>query len=420
MANPHKRKVKANEMFDGEGQFISMVERGANGVPFRIMKSEDGMNIVKMLKLEGLFETDIPKTPEVLAVVTPLGIDVEKAVELLKKAGLDFSTVTEVDDGFIFSAEGTELTNEGNTTVKLSDTAAVIVANVSKEFAPFTGSTDFSENLASLGFFPGVHLAQDVFTDTLFSAMFKADSKTDAATLVGQLSTDFGSSINALVNELPESVFKLETVLKDASAINGLPGFPISGMGSPPPGGDASDKNGDEIAERPVMNKADKPGHEDEEDGKPKKGKSKEHGAADALANLRSPTTLTDGEARDAGATIAAKSEETNGVEFKEGESEFNLQEAFKDMDARIKATFACLEEQVSKISFKADEAVKAATSAQKVARKTDATLAGTVGSAAPGDEALEVEDSQETNYARVAHIDTALEARQSTGSSLM
>lgn len=385
------RTIKAKEMFGAEPEFVSLVGRGANGVPFRIMKSEDTtMSLARGLNLGALFARRAQKadaTPTVLAVVAVEGVDVDAAKELIAKAGLEFDAVAEVEGGVVFANEGVELEGDHIITVKLDETAAVIV-NVQKEFNPFSGSTDFDENLASLGFFPGLRLAQDVFADVAFTAMAKADSKTAAAEVIGKLTTDFGAAVANMVSDLPDSVFKMEEVLK--SSIEGQPGFPLTGKTSPPPGGAAEDQEGgEEIAERPVVNKDDEPeskakssdGGEDQDDADKLKGKDKK------------------------------KDAESDGLEFTPGSSEWNLQQAFKSFQKGIDATFAGLKEQVASIDIKVTEAVEVAKAAQLTAKKTDDTLSNTVISSAPGDESLDT-DGESGSGLDFAHIDTAFEAR--------
>ena len=100
----HRKKIKAKEMFEGDPQFISIVNRGANGAPVRIMKSEDDtMQLPQRLTLHNLFGT-VRKSdgPTVIGVVAPAGVDIEKAREIMKSVDIEFDAYAEQDGCVVF------------------------------------------------------------------------------------------------------------------------------------------------------------------------------------------------------------------------------------------------------------------------------------------------------------------------------
>lgn len=105
-------KLKANEMKDATVSHISLVDRGANRIPFRIVKQEkSGMSKKHFagLDLGNLFvrkteEAEVDQEAEVVSVVV-MDED-EEAKKLVEEAGFDVSSPKTMEDGSVVYQQG--------------------------------------------------------------------------------------------------------------------------------------------------------------------------------------------------------------------------------------------------------------------------------------------------------------------------
>lgn len=212
-------KTTLKEMKEADVRFISLVTRGANRIPFRIVKSdkENGMidlgNIKKVLKGEKV--TPKSEAPEVVAVVV---MDHDEAtLEGVKKAladnGLTFDKATKNEDGTVVLASG-DLPADAHI-VRLSEDMAVVM----KGFAPYgealSNSTNFSDVMAAQGYYQGLRTACDAAVSTISNILYKAESGVDASSKVSDVLSKFSTYVNTLTKGLPTSAFKAEVAVAE-------------------------------------------------------------------------------------------------------------------------------------------------------------------------------------------------------------
>lgn len=430
-------KVRATEMHDAEVDFISLVPAGANRAPIRVIKSEEGG---PMIAVKGELFSDVFKTeegaepqPAVIAVVAAKGANLDAAKALIEKAdaGLTVDNVQTLEDGstaFIQKAAGEASDGAPTVTYKLADDLAALI-QVSKAFDPFPGSTSFTENLNSLGFFPGFDLAQGVLRGTVGEVMLKAESAGDAASGIKAATGEFASHVSAMAATLPAEVFKLEEVIRKqkqtsvtvtveqlmagAKAAARQPGEGTSGL--LPDSTQA--ENGEEIANRPVANK-DEGGRrlvirraeaEMDEDGKDKKvpaflkGKDRRGKKNRRKDDVGGVHDLTAGEQEAADKDAAGKAQGLKGGSAKTTTA--------KDDGLVLKAIEA-LGGQLTDLGKRVDGAVAKADEATRVAKAADEALNGTVhvttGANEDGERAVVSDD--------IPLIDTAFEDKAAWG----
>ena len=219
-----KLKITATKMKDADVSFISLVDRGANRIPFKIVKKENPMaGHFAGLDLGKLFtrkSDQKDKRGEVLAVVTMKGDDFEEVKQQVADAGFSVASVQEMEDGSVLFVQGdkTVLKQEdtaGTTVIRLNDHVAVIT----KGFNPYGGmeegdgqGTSFADQCRALGFYPGVRTALEVLTQNIYSLVDGASSPTDAAQQVSKLFDEAKAYLVSYVGGLPATVFKLETI----------------------------------------------------------------------------------------------------------------------------------------------------------------------------------------------------------------
>lgn len=192
-------------MHDAEATHVSLVPRGANMIPFRIVK-DDREEGNRMLNFQRVFK--IKEAPaEVLAVVVPAESDEAKA--RIEAAGFSTEFKQEIDGAVAYiQQEDTELGQADHVIVKFDEGTSAIVRL--KRFEPFGDSTSFDENLQKNGFLPGFDMALTVLRDTVFNALFEADDRPGAASTIDTAVKQFRGHIADMTAALPETAFKLD------------------------------------------------------------------------------------------------------------------------------------------------------------------------------------------------------------------
>jgi hypothetical protein len=192
-------------MHDAEATHVSLVPRGANMIPFRIVKT-DGQEGTNMLNFRSVFKIEEPK-PTVLAVVVPSETDAGTA--RIEAAGFSTEFKQEVDGAVAYlQQEDVELGQADQVIVKFDEGLSAVVRL--KRFEPFGDSTSFDENLQKNGFLPGFDMALTVLRDTVFNALFEADDAAAAGSTIDMAVKQFRGHIADMTSALPETAFKLD------------------------------------------------------------------------------------------------------------------------------------------------------------------------------------------------------------------
>jgi hypothetical protein len=208
-------KVPLRKLSDLDVRFVSLVDRGANRMPFRVVKRDHQENPEMSLDLSSLSrvfksEPTAPAKPEIVAVVLAKNDPklVEQAQVLLKAEGLDLQVVTSYEDGTVSIAKSEDF-QEGSTLVQASPQMALVV----KGFDPYGTKMDalsFGEAAQARGFYSGLNGAMDTLRDMVYAKLTKADSPNTAVSEVKQVMTEFVQYVEALTSALPVSVFKAD------------------------------------------------------------------------------------------------------------------------------------------------------------------------------------------------------------------
>jgi hypothetical protein len=293
-AQVRKIKCPARELTDVDVQFLSIVKRGANRTPFKILKREDQTMSIDLGKLF-FRKTEPSKPPVVVAVMLEKGEDAELWKKIFADAGFEFP-VTEVDEtSGVTVLKGEEVPSDV-VTLGLSDTVAVAVGNVQKGIDPYPGGLSFSENVVKSGFFPGFVLAQEALAQTLYMISSTPGNQDETVSLVQKALDDFSSYIMTLVMRLPRSVFKMEQVVKTG----------VAGMKVAEPVVEVSK---DEALAAVVIQKEEGSVEEASEAGSPGVETGVEPGAADSIAVLTESVTKLEGFIRDMQASVVKLAE---------------------------------------------------------------------------------------------------------------
>lgn len=202
--------MPAKEMHGGEVAYISLVQRGANRIPFKIVKKEKPI----MLDLDNLGSFLVNKgqkqatDPVIVGIATMKGASLESVKKHVQDAGFKVDDVVNNADGsLIFKQESLE--GGEHTLVTLNDSVSLVV----KGFRPFSMESEdssLSELVNSQMVFPGVSTVLDVVRDVVFDTLRASDSPSDAAAKVNALFSEAAVLVTKLMGEIPEKAFKLD------------------------------------------------------------------------------------------------------------------------------------------------------------------------------------------------------------------
>ena len=211
-------KVKAKELFDGEISWLSLVKRGANRLPIKILKSEEdvhmGIDLGSTLfrKRDGEAATPVIKEMTIAAVVIRKDEEAtEQLIEKVKSLGFDVDNRQEDDESIILKQVSWDGPEDQMVAMRLNDDLGVILGGTAKKFFdPFSDSMSFIENVGSKGFFPGVQMASEALLATTMGIMRNSEDRKDAAVLIEKALDDHKTFVMALTKSLPKVAFKLE------------------------------------------------------------------------------------------------------------------------------------------------------------------------------------------------------------------
>lgn len=210
-----KVRIKANRLEKGDVQYLSLVERGANRAPFKVMKHDSrGQTMIDLsrmfksdgqAKIVGYVLKNEDRTDAVDAALKSLGIAIDKPVE--------FS-----DGTMVFKQQEFDLKAENNGVVAIKMDADFVL--LAKGFDPYSMSAEmgFSDILKSQGFMPGLSMAMDALGTTVRQSLINAEGPEDAVTKVEAALDQFHDFAAKLVASIPSTAFKAQDILLKTKA----------------------------------------------------------------------------------------------------------------------------------------------------------------------------------------------------------
>lgn len=216
-----KVKILANKLENADVSFISLVDRGANRIPFRIIKAQENPGMINL-------ETILTRKAEAKDKPALVGLVVSKMIaddaDLMKKIAETGILVDKRDDsqaekdGVVILKQVDPLP-EKTTLVKMNDHMVAVM----KAFDPYTAAikgTDFEEVLKAQGFMPGFSMATDALYTIVRNVLMdeKTTTPQDAVTKVDAALGQFKSYVVGILKEVPASAFKMEKMIAEALA----------------------------------------------------------------------------------------------------------------------------------------------------------------------------------------------------------
>ena len=144
-----KLTLDVKELTNPELNFVSLVKRGANRIPFKIVK-EDPAEMLDLDKIgRRLFSKEqAPTAPTVTAALVRKGADLEQIKARLTAAGLSVEDMVEKGELLVFNQPGG--TTAEDAVIKLDDDLALAVSGLTKAFEGYNfDDTEFGKVLAT-------------------------------------------------------------------------------------------------------------------------------------------------------------------------------------------------------------------------------------------------------------------------------
>lgn len=223
-------KTTLKELRNAEVAFVSLVDRAATRMPFRILKRETEENTMIDLTGTRMFTKAFKKEPVVVAkaeqkisaIVVMDSSDTEhvKAVEtILTDNGFAVENVTKNEDGTLLYAQDDSPLDD-STILKMSEEMIIVVKGFDTANEALRESYDYCSSLSDSGYFAGISEAIKGL-DTVLTAVLKSDAPEKAQEVI----TKFSTYAQTLITAIPPAVFKAdmeinELVQKDADADN--------------------------------------------------------------------------------------------------------------------------------------------------------------------------------------------------------
>lgn len=211
-------KAKLRELKNADVTHVSLVGRGANRIPFRVIKSdkqESGMNLNDLRRLvKGSNEPEAPTISAFVVFDQPEAV-VAKIGEKLKELGLKGDKIKKMDDGALMFVQDDEPEKDG-TILRMSNDVIVIAKGFSPYNEALSQNADFNETLQTQGFFQNMDVACSALRSTVSNVMYKADSQASAVQDISTNIDKFKNYLVTLAKGLPQVAFKAD---KDISEI---------------------------------------------------------------------------------------------------------------------------------------------------------------------------------------------------------
>jgi hypothetical protein len=383
--------VPANKLENVEVDYISLVARGANRVPFRIIKQEKGM--INLSNLKSLLKKSAPAKAEMYGIVLPKAVATEAVLKAIAAAGAKVDKAEEKDGTILLQQMDGEAGDKA-VVLKLSDHVAIVM----KAFHGHMGNgSDFDEILKTQGFFPGFSMA----TEALYTAVRNVlmddavKSTSDAVSKVDSALDQFHEYVVGILSEVPPTAFKVEKAVADTMEAVAK----------------AEQDKGD--AEKKAKDEADAKAKGDAE------AKAKADAEAIAKAGFRLPDgTCMEGYEEMDGKCVKMKSKEADPLKKDDLLKEIgaSVQTMLGDALKVVTTAITEINKNVTGLTTKVDGITKAhdelkvqVTQAVETAKKAEATLKGTTIGGLPLDDPKN-KRATERQDGSLGNIDTAFQ----------
>lgn len=214
---PKRKKVviKARELQDVSVSAISLVKRGANRVPFRIIKSQGDSDM--KFDLTSLFlRKDEEVAPQVVGVAIAPDADLDIHKSAMENNGFTVESVIDDEDTggkVLLFVKSDDFNGDDVGVFKVNDHSAVVVADLHKGLQAYPDSVSFMENMQKTGFYPSYRMALDTLNDTLGNILYSEGDAEVTKSSVEEALNDFSKYVMTVLDAVPDQLFKAESAL---------------------------------------------------------------------------------------------------------------------------------------------------------------------------------------------------------------
>jgi hypothetical protein len=348
-----KVEVTAQELVDADVQFISLVKRGANRIPFRICKKDES----DMINLSGIFRKQEAPSPSVISAVVRKGADLEEQKDRLSKLGLSVEKMEEVEGGYLFKQDDAKGVDE--TVLKVDEDLALVVTGITKAFDDLNlESSSFAEVFATEAYRPSVGMALSMLDNTVQNIMQKADSPNDASDRIAKAVDEFKAYVVGLTSAIPTTAFKADVT-----------------KGEKPQATAGGDQSGVEKGEDEAVAKSEKaPASEEGKSDSQETTQKSDEGADAKGADAEDTAKSEEGEGSE-----AQKSEEAEAGKGAEGTQKADTGDVTDKVEALLAGLQKSVDAQFDKLAARVEELSKRADAVEAQAKKAEEAVSGTV-----------------------------------------
>jgi hypothetical protein len=205
--------IEVEELTEVDVEGIALVKRGANRIPFRIIKREEGEDKSMNFNIKDLFKSAEvqPKVPTIVGVILNKAAPIEGYRKAIEDAGhtiLDSHDIADSDTLFLKMAEGMD--DVAADVLKINDDMALVITGLKKALVDVPDTNSFMENLNKTQFFPGLGLAMGTLQETVRNIAFSEEDDGAALSLLAVALDDFKEFVVALAGAVPADVAKFE------------------------------------------------------------------------------------------------------------------------------------------------------------------------------------------------------------------
>lgn len=212
-------KIKGHKLEAADVTHVSLVDHGANRIPFRVLKSESDTESSMSLKiaLTNIFagkKKDEAPAPTISAFVLQKGEHFEAAKTALASIGANVEDTEEQDDYVVFKQDG-EVDYDKDIGIQGKAVAVLL-----KAFNPYDmRAASYTDILKTQGFLPSLQTANEALFQSVINTISKGDITPDA--LVSEVESSLGEFSNYIVGlckSIPATAFKADAAVTEAIA----------------------------------------------------------------------------------------------------------------------------------------------------------------------------------------------------------
>lgn len=221
-----KIRMQANELKKVDIEFLSLVSRGANRSPFKVVKAEDAPQAGGVVgAVKNFFHMSEP-APQIVAVFVEKSA-LESAIPNLAAAGFKVDDFEAIDEGSVLFKQEGFADCKSVVMVKSEPRVGLAVANVAKYADVFSGNLSFDTSVAESGFYPGLNSAIGALQSKLGALVSEGG---DVVTKSQMEMKSFSDYVTQMLKALPETVWKFESLQRGFGGATVAPNAEVAAL----------------------------------------------------------------------------------------------------------------------------------------------------------------------------------------------